>query len=894
VPPRLAEAVLGALAGQAERARRSLPFLLGDLREEYAAVRSRRGAAVAWAWYWAVALRLGLRLSWERWRFERDVAPAAVRGRITKSAGDAMRVELRQSLRYLARRPGFSSAIVVTVALAIAATTVAFAVVDGVLLEPLPYDGPERIVVVWERNVPRERDTNVVSPANFLTWRDRARSFSELSSAVAFSLARTGGGEPERIGGVQTTASFFRIFGATALAGRLYEAADDVPGADPVVVLSEGYWRRAFGADRSVIGRTLLLNGEAFTVIGVLPARWDVPIVAEFSGTGTHDVWLPAGWSEDAREADGRYLQVFGRLRPGATVSTARAEMGELAARLREEFPVRQAGWDVNVLPLREQVVGDLRRTLLVIFGAVCFVLLIACGNVANLLLARATARRQEIAVRSALGAGRARLLRQLLIESLVLSLAGGVLGLVLARWALLALIAAAPDIPRVETLGVDASVLAFALLSTLLTGLLFGLAPALHVVGGLASGLRDRGAGGARRGASRLRSALVVAQVALSLILLVGAGLLTRSFANRLAVGLGFDAERLLTAELSPPSARYDSIARVRFFEELVARVQATPGVRAASAITFAPLAGGGSATGFWPADRPRPAPGDQPVADLRWVHHDYLAAMRTPLLAGRFFEATAAGGAPLQVVINETGARQLWPGESALGKRIDMPWGDTLHAEVIGVVGDVLFNGPGTELRPMLYWDHRQWSPFTQMTLLVRTDGDPEDVAGAVRAAVRERDADLPVFNVRTMDELYGRALARPRFATVSLGLFALLALLLAGVGIYGVIAHATQQRAREIGIRLALGAGRADVLRMILRQGALLIVIAVAAGAAGALALTHLLRGLVFDVSTTDPLTFAAMAALLGAVGLLACWVPARRASVIDPVDAIRHEA
>jgi putative ABC transport system permease protein len=422
---------------------------------------------------------------------------------------------------------------------------------------------------------------------------------------------------------------------------------------------------------------------------------------------------------------------------------------------------------------------------------------------------------------------------------------------------------------------------------------LLFGLAPALHVVGGLASGLRDRGAGGARRGASRLRSALVVAQVALSLILLVGAGLLTRSFANRLAVGLGFDAERLLTAELSPPSARYDSIARVRFFEELVARVQATPGVRAASAITFAPLAGGGSATGFWPADRPRPAPGDQPVADLRWVHHDYLAAMRTPLLAGRFFQATAAGGAPLQVVINETGARQLWPGESALGKRIDMPWGDTLHAEVIGVVGDVLFNGPGTELRPMLYWDHRQWSPFTQMTLLVRTDGDPEDVAGAVRAAVRERDADLPVFNVRTMDELYGRALARPRFATVSLGLFALLALLLAGVGIYGVIAHATQQRAREIGIRLALGADAHGVRRMVVRQGLRLAIIGIVVGLACAFALTRFVSSMLYGVRAWDPTVFVGVPIVLTIVAFLAAWIPARRASRVDPIQALRYE-
>jgi len=889
-PPRVAEALLRFLLGADSP---SSTYVIGDLREEFAVIRDSRSLPVAALWYWWQALATPIRIRLER----RRSAPGtgqATSSRRTNSPGDTMNTELRQAVRFLVRRPGFSGAIVLTVALAIAATTVAFAVVDGVLLEPLPFEQPERLVVVWEHNLPRDRVDNVASPANFIAWRERAQSFEALAAAVAFSTNVTGQGEPERVGSVHASASLFRMIGATPLVGRLYGEESDRPGAEPVVVLSESYWQRRYGGDRGVVGRAITLNGTPATIVGVLPDRYDVPIVAEFNGTGTHDVWRPAVFPAEARTASGRYLQVFGWLEPGVTIEEATTEMSALAARLREEFPDRQAGWDVTVRSLEEQIVGDIRMTLLVIFGAVCFVLLIACGNVANLLLTRATARQQEMAVRSALGAGRLRLLRQLLLENALLSLSGGVLGLFIAYGAIRSLVATAPDIPRLEMLGLDATVVGFALLATLLTAVLFGLAPALYIAGADVAGwLKGRGTGSEHRAGNRLRGALVVAQVALSLVLLVGAGLLLRSFANRLAVGVGFDMDRLLTAEVQLPGGDYDLDAQRRFFEELVERVRAVPGVRSASAITFAPLADIGSATSFWPMDRPVPAAGEHPITDVRWVHRGFREVLDIPIVAGRFFDETDRQGAPLHVVINESGARQLWPGENPIGKRIAMPWGDTLRAEVIGVVGDVLYQGPETERRTMLYWEHRQFRAFEQMTLLVRAQGDPYAVVSAIREAVREMDPNLPLYNVSTMEDLYADALDRPRFATVSLGLFAGLGLLLAGVGIYGVIAYATQQRAREIGIRIALGANRGSVMRMVLSQGVVLIGTAIVIGAVGAYGLTSLLQGLVFDVATTDPVTFAGMTALLAAVALLACWLPARRASGIDPVVAIRVE-
>jgi predicted permease len=809
-------------------------------------------------------------------------------------ARDGLAADVHQAARSLRRRPGFTGAIVLTVALAVASTTVAFAVVDGVLLEPLAFSTPDRLVALWETN-PRGNRRNVVSPANYLTWRDDLESFDALAAIIEGSTTFVYGGEPERVGSVPASAAYFEIVGAEALVGRLYGPGDDAPGAPEVAVLSEDFWRRRFGADPAVVGATALIGGTSHTIVGVLPDSFDLDIEWSFSGIGSRDVWRPPGFGPEAREAGGRYLQVLGRLAPGASVESAQSEASALAARLAETFPGRQRGWGVNVVPLRDDLVGAARSTILIVFGAVCFVLLIACANVANLLLTRASERGQEMAVRGAMGASRGRILQQLLVEGAVLSLAGGGLGVVLASWGVRALVVAAPDIPRIDSVGLDATVLGFALITTAGAALLFGLAPAIR----LPSTSRAEPLGGRRTSAGRetqrIRSALAVTQLALSLVLLAGAGLLTRSLANRLEVGAGFEGEGLISAEVQLESASYGTPeARSLFFEQLVERVRGLPGAERASAITFPPLAGGGSRTSFWPLDRPVPPPGELPGADVRWVHRGYHETMGIPLLAGRLFGVEDGAEVPLATLVNETGAQSVWPGESAIGKRIAMFWGDTLVAEVVGVVGDVRHEGPDTPPYPMFYWDHRQFGPFNQMSLVVRGSGpESAQLVAGIRRELAELDPGLPLYNVSSMADLLGDALRRARFATVSLGLFALVALVLACIGIYGVMAQVASRRTQEIGIRIALGASRRSILQLIVGQGVTHIGVAIAIGVAGALALSRFLGTLVFDVSTADPATLAATALFLGLVGLVACWLPARRAALTDPVEAIRQE-
>lgn len=808
--------------------------------------------------------------------------------------------KLRQTVRSHLRRPVFSTVIVSTVALAVSSTTLAFAVVNGVLIAPLPYESPDQLVALWEHRTNPDRGDarSAVSPANFLTWRDELRSFVAMASLVEGSTALLGEGDPERVGILEASASYFEIVGARPLAGRLYAEHEDVAGGPAVVVLAEGYWRRRFGADTSVVGRTLTIGSTPRTVVGILPQRFDLEPSMSFSGVGSRDIWAPPQWGSDATRMGGRWLQVIARLAPGTTVEAAQQETSALAARLAEAQPDRQRGWGVDVEPLHRDLVDDVRATVLLIFGTVCFVLLIACANMANLLMTRATERRREMAVRSALGARRGRLIRQLMVEGLALSVAGGIVGVLAAYWGLRWLVAAAPDIPRLDAVGLHAPVVGFALLATLGTALLFGLAPAMHLTrANVASWAGERGRAG-RRGARRIRGAFVVAQVALSLVLLIGAGLLVRSLMNRLVAGVGFEVEGLMTAEVQLPRDRYDSAERrSRFFESLVERVGTIPGAGEVSAITFAPLAGAGSTAGFWPLDRPPPSPGERPTADVRWVHHRYHAVMGVPLIAGRTFDARDRADGTLAVVFNETGARRLWPGEGAVGKRIAMagwpPRGDTMRAEVVGVVADIRHEGPDTEPSPKIYWDHRQFQPFDQMTLVVRTDRDEAEIVPSLRAVLRELDPELPLYNVRTMDNLYSEALARARFTTASLGLFALAALLLAVIGVYGVIGYATEQRSREIGVRLALGASPASVAGMVVRQGMAHVGVAIVLGATAAVALARLLESLVFEVSTTDPVTFVTMALCLALAGLLACWLPARRASRIEPVEAIRAE-
>ena len=881
-PPRLAEQLLRGLLGR----RASAPFILADLREEFAG----RNPHTATLWYWREALRIGLRLRLGRNPARTDPAD------LTVPPGDHMRLELRLAWRALSRRPLLAAAMILTIGLAIAAVTTVFAVVDGVLRRPLPYQEPDRLVAVWETNHERGLDENVISPANFLAWREQVRSFAGVAALVQFGAALTGDGEPEQVGVMQATADYFPLVGARPLLGRFYSAADDAPDAERVAVLSEGFWRRRYGGDPDVVGRTITLNGRATVIIGVMPAAADfAPRRAAFFSTGGRDLWLPARFPPEARTAGGRYLQVVARLAPGVSLEAARAEMNTLAAGSETQFPERQAGWGVTVRALKDDLVGEVRGSLVVLLAAVGLVLLVAGANVADLQLTRTVERQQEMAVRAALGAGRGRLLHQLLVEGLCIAAAGGVAGVLLARWAIGGLVASAPGLPRLDQVGLDLGVLGFAALVTAGCAIAFGLAPAAALGRGSLSGWLTHRASTARPGTQLARRVLVGAQVAFSFMLLVGAALLIRSMANRLGVDLGFRPGGVAVTDLSLPGSRFPEAAdRQRFYEELIGRAAALPGVTLASAGSLLPMSGGGQATGFRALDRPAPAPGEEPVADVRFVHHDYHQALGIDLVQGRLLGEQDALEAPVAVLINEAGARQLWPGESAVGKRIEMEWGDTLNAEVVGVVRDVHLTGPDVPVdRTTLYWDYRQSGVPGAMSLIVRSSGDPRLLLPLIRQAARQQDPGIPLYNLRPMTDLLSQALAKSRFATMALALFAALALLLATIGLYGVIASATQQRTREIGIRMALGATGQTVRGMVLREGLAVVAPGIAVGALVSLALTGMLRAMVFEVSPGDPFTFVAVAAILTGTATLACWIPAHRASGVDPVEAIRSE-
>jgi len=868
--------------------RPSAAFIIADLREDYLS-RAARRPVIARCWYWSEAIRLGLRM-----RLTAPVARAAPA--VPRHAGDQMQLELRLAWRALYRRPMLSSAMVLTIGLAIAAATTVFAVVHGVLLRPLSYQDPGRLVAVWERNLPRDLTENVVSPANFLAWREVPRSFAGVAAVVQFAAALTGDGEPEQVGVMQATAEYFAITGARPLVGRLYTLDDDRPDADRVAVLSEGFWRRRYGSDPTVVGRSILVNGRPTVVIGVLPAEADfVPRRAAFFATGGRDLWLPARFPAEARTAGGRYLQVIARLAPGATLEAAQAEMTTLAATWRARFPERQAGWDITVRALKDDLVGEVRTSLLVILVAVGLVLLVAGANVADLQLTRTVERHQEIAVRAALGAGQGRLVRQLLMEGLLIAATGGVLGLLLARWAIAGLVRASPGLPRLDAVGLDPVVIGFAVLITAGSTVFFGLAPAVSLGRGSLAGALTHRAGTGRVGAQSARQLLVGIQVAFSFLLLVGAALLIRSLVNRLGVDIGLQPDGVAVADVSLPATRFPGEPeRERFFAALVAQVAALPGVTASSVGSIVPMSGGGQATSFRLLDRPAPPVGAEPIADVRFVHHRYHEALGIEVVQGRALTEQDAAGTPVVVLINEAGARLLWPGESAVGKRIEMEWNDTLRAEVVGVVRDVHLTGPDVAVeRTTLYWDYRQAGVPSTMTVVARAAGDPTALLPLIRQAARTLDPDIPLYNLGSMDELLSRAVAKARFTTIAFGLFAVLALLLASIGLYGVMASATQQRTREIGIRMALGASGPAVRQMVLRQGLRVIAPAIALGAGAALGLTGLLRSMVFEVSPSDPLTFLAVASLLTATALLACWVPARRASRVDPVEAIRAE-
>jgi putative ABC transport system permease protein len=794
--------------------------------------------------------------------------------------------DVRLALRGLKGRPGFALVAVSTMALGIATSSAIWSVVDAVLVRPLPFSEPERLVFVWEHQLARQRDRNVVGPANLVAWRERSRSFSGLAGFIRFDANLDGSGEPERIPVGFTTGNLFSVLGTPALVGRTLLESDSAPGAADVVVLSEGYWRRRFGADPAVVGQTLRINGEASTIVGVMPGSVQIPPGAV--------LWAPFTVDERMRTAGGRYLTVVGRLRDGVSVAQAHDEMARLGDQLAAEKQDLNAGWGVNVQPLHADLVRQVRPGLVLLLVAVAVLLLIACVNVANLLLATAVARERELAIRAALGAGRARLLRQLLTESLVLAALAGVTGAVLGRWLLGAIeLLLPPEIAEVVTVRYDLRAVAGAVLLALGSALLFGGVPALQsarigLVGALKEGGAVRGSGRAR---TRLKQGLVVAEVALSALLLVATGLLLRSFWTLGSVSPGFEPEGVLAASLSPGGPAYRDRARVQaFYRDTLERLRAQPGVAAAAAISWTPLGNGGAATSFTISGREAPPPGQEPTADIRVVTPGLFQTLRIPLLGGRDFSPDDRSGTPRVAVIGETLARELGSRGAALGQRLKLRWWGDPEVEIVGVVGDVHLASLDTKPRATVYLPHAQ-DGNNFMTLMLRTSGPPTALVPGVRTVIASLDPALPVGSALPLDEVVSDSLRSRRFVLVLVAVFGGSALLLAGIGLFGVMAYLVAQRTSELGVRLVLGARPTDVLRLVVGDGMRLVGLGLAFGLAGGLLASRALESQLFGVRPWDPAALAVVAVALSLVSIAALATPAWRAASIDPARAMR---
>ena len=803
--------------------------------------------------------------------------------------------DLRYGVRMLRKSPGFTVVAILTLGLGIGANTAIFSVVNAVLISPLPYRAPDRLVQVWEHNRPRNEPRYSVAPANFFDWQEQNQAFEQMSAVegASFNLTGfnlTGDWEPERLQAARVSASLLPLLGVEPIAGRTFTAEEEQRGHHQVVLVSHGLWQRRFGSDPELVGQMLTLNDQSFTVVGILPPDFNF-LPREFE--------LLTPLSFDAREAAWRGshpLRVIARLKEGVTIARAQAEMDQIASRLEQQYPEFNAGKGVTLVPLQEQLVGETRRALLILLGAVTFVLLIACANVANLQLARAVTRQKEMALRTALGAGRGRLIRQLLTESVLLAVAGGSAGLLLAFWGIQALktiLAQNALLPRGEEVGVDGGALAFTFAISLVTGLAFGLAPALTAANkDLNNVLKEggRGTGGARD--RRFRQSLVVVEVALALVLLVGAGLMIQSLWRLQRVDPGFQPENVLAVELSLPSSRYQERRQIAdFHRRLFERIGGLPGVRSVGGAAYLPFSGTSNAWVFRIEGRPPQPPGQGLMAGWRPVTPDYFKTMGIPLIWGRDFTERDGEETPGVAIINEAAVRAFWPGEDPLGQRFTQA---RRTYSIVGIVKDVRHFRLDGEPAPEIYFPYPQLSmPWRSMTVVVRSESTPERLAEAVRGAVLELDKDLPIYNVRKLEGLIDNSVSRPRFQLLLLGTFAALALAMASLGLYGVMSYAVTQRTQEIGIRLALGAQPRDVLRSEVWRGLTLALSGVGVGLLAAFALTRVMASLLYGVSATDPLTFAAIAVLLIAVALMACYLPARRAAKVDPLVALRYE-
>jgi putative ABC transport system permease protein len=816
---------------------------------------------------------------------------------------DAAARDFRYALRMLRRSPGFTAVAVLTLALGIGANTAIFSVVNSVLIRPLPYPDPAGLVMVWENNSLHPNPHNTVSPPNFLDWQSRNTVFSGMAYIFDERDSLTGNGAPEEVVVQDVSVNFFSVLGVNPILGPGFTPENGQRGHENVVILEYGLWKERFAGDPAIVGKSIVLNGHPQTVVGVAPQNFQW-FIKDGSFTGAKPrMWSPFVFPQSFydRKDIGRFMTVAARLKPGATPSQAQTQMNAIASQLEQEYPDFDGHWGVNVVPLREQISGDLRLALLVLFGAVAFVLLIACANVSSLLLARAASREREMAIRTAIGASRWRIARQLLMESLLLALIGGGIGVALAVWGTNALLAASPtNLLDLRSISLDFRVLTFAVGATLLAGLLFGFLPSyISAHSRISETLKEggRGSSSAHRRAFA-RNAFVVTQLGLALVLLAGSGLLIRSFVRLIGVDPGFDSGYLLTFKVTLPNSKYgtDPLC-LAFFHQLLARISAVPGVRSVSMESFPPLTGLGSATGVHILSQPQQSLMDLPVANVRVVGSDYLSTMNIPLRAGRFFSAQELAEEKHVTIINQVFADKYLHGVDPLGQKAviymkSLEESGNKPSEIIGVVGDVHQMGLDTAPEPTVYWPHPELV-MTGMTILVRTSNDPLALVSTARSELQQLDPELPMAAVATMDQLLADSLSRSRFTMLLLGIFSAVALVLAAVGIYGLIAYSVTQRTQELGIRIALGAQRRDVLRLVLGQGARLTLLGVTLGILAALAVSRLLASMLFGVSATDPLTFAGVAALLGIVALLACFIPARRATRVDPIVALRYE-
>lgn len=799
--------------------------------------------------------------------------------------------DLRYGARMLRKNPAFALTVVAVLALGIGANTTIFSVVNAVLMEPLPYKEPDRLIRLWESNPGGGRTELPASVPNFKDWQSQQSVFEQLAASELATFNLTGTGEPERVAAASITANLIPVLGVSPILGRNFLPEEEQTGHNRVVLLSHGLWQRQFGGDPSLLDKTVQLNGESYTVIGIMPAEFQFP--------GMRELWVPLTldpakepWRADRTN---RNLAVFGRLKPDVTPDQAMAEMNLVAQRLEEQYPQSNNGWGVNLRTFYDWIVPEeVRRSMLVLFVAVGLLLLIACANVANLLLARARTRQREIAIRVALGASRGRLMRQVLIESLLLASLGGLSGLLLTLWGTRLITSGnTQNIARLSETRIDGRVLGFTLVISMITGLIFGLAPAwwssqLNPT----EKLNEGGRSDSGRITHWLRGTLVVAEVTLALALLVTAGLMIRSFVNLQAVPLGFAPKNILTMQISLPGSKYGQREqRVNFFDKLLERMRTVPGVTDAAATTHPP-----STTGSWTVEIAveggDAASNQAPLsADARAVTPHYFGTMRIPLLQGREFIEQDRNNQTLNLIVSDTFARRYWPNEDPIGKRF-RPGTNNPFGTVVGVVGNVRNSNLQEEAQPTVYFPYG-YIGMPGLVVVARTTTQPETLAAALRAQVRESDNEQPVYNIRTMEQIVSNATAQPRFQTVLLSLFSIVALLLAAVGIYSVMAYLVRQRRREIGVRMALGAGARDILKMVIRQGMRPVLLGVVLGVAGSFALTRLMKSLFFGVGATDPLTFIMVALLLIGVAFLACYLPARRATKVDPSIALRQE-